>query len=69
MTLKELKALKEEFEKDGRQAMAVYLTSEQAKELRWEIHQLYGFDPGEMLTTLYGMSVAAIDAPTFRFEE
>lgn len=69
MTLQELKTLKDDFEKDGRQALAVHLTAGQAQSLRWELHQLYGFDPGEMLTTLYGMAIAAVDAPTLRFEE
>ena len=68
LSLKEIKLLKEKFEADGRQATGVYVTTEQARELRRELHQLYGFDPGENLTTFYGVEVLAIDAPAFRFE-
>ncbi|MBF0455798.1 MAG: hypothetical protein HQL72_13415 [Magnetococcales bacterium] len=68
MTLSELKEQKLAFEADGSQAMGVYLTKEQSKALRWELHQLYGFDNGENLTTLYGIEVLDTEAETFRFE-
>ncbi|MEO5377640.1 MAG: hypothetical protein H7832_07665 [Magnetococcus sp. DMHC-6] len=68
MTLPEFKHLLEEFEADGRQALGVYLTKEQAVDLRWELYQLYGSDPGPHLTTLYGLGVLATDAPFLRFE-
>jgi hypothetical protein len=66
MTLQEVEELKEAFEADGSQAMEVYVTKEQAVELRRELNQLYGFDNGERLTPLYGMEVVDIDAEEFR---
>ncbi|MBF0628876.1 MAG: hypothetical protein HQL91_11730 [Magnetococcales bacterium] len=56
------------FEADGRQALGVHLTPELTKAVRWELHQYYGADPGEQLTTLYGMEILSLDAPTLRFE-
>lgn len=68
MTLDEFKQLKNQFEADGRHATGVYLTSEQAKALRQELHQYYGSDPGEYLTTLYGLEILGIDAEELLFE-
>ena len=69
MTLQELKQLKDQFEEDGRQAKGVYLTPQQTQSIRWELHQLYGTDPGTHLPTLYGLEVLAMDAEKLRFEE
>tara|TARA_B100000315_G_scaffold231738_1_gene243305 strand:+ start:145 stop:354 length:210 start_codon:yes stop_codon:yes gene_type:complete len=69
MTLKELKILINEFEKDGKHCMGVNLPENIAIELRRELHQLYGKDPGENLPTLFGVEVLSINAPTLSFEE
>jgi|TARA_Y100000294_G_scaffold167846_1_gene177432 hypothetical protein len=69
MTLKELKILINEFEKDGKHCMGVNLPENIAIELRRELHQLYGKDPGEHLPTLFGVEVLSINAPTLSFEE
>lgn len=68
MTLHELKTLKETFEQDGRQATGVRLTADQAADCRWELHQLYGYDPGEYLTPLYGLEIVSIQAETLQFD-
>lgn len=68
MTFEEFKLLKEQFEADGKQAFGVYLTPEQAKSLRWELHQLYGRDLGEDFPTLYGLEVLGTKAEVLRFE-
>lgn len=68
MNLKEFRALKEEYERDGRQAAGVRLTRAQAEQLRRELAHLYGQDPGERLTTLYGIEVVTIDADHCAFE-
>lgn len=68
MTLKEFSALKEDYERDGRQATGVRLTPDQARELRRELAHLYGQDPGERLTTLYGLEVLTIQADRIAFE-
>ncbi|MBF0152949.1 MAG: hypothetical protein HQL64_04320 [Magnetococcales bacterium] len=62
MLLKKILFLKESFERDGRQPLGIRLTTDQAKEVRWELHQLYGFDPGPGLMPLYGMEILATDA-------
>ncbi|MBF0191760.1 MAG: hypothetical protein HQL99_11575 [Magnetococcales bacterium] len=66
--LKKVLACKQVFEAEGRQAMGVHLPDDLAKALRWELHQYYGADPGETLTTLYGMEVLSLDASEVRFE-
>ncbi|MBF0181736.1 MAG: hypothetical protein HQM03_17090 [Magnetococcales bacterium] len=66
--LKDLLVLKNAFEADGQHALGVHLTPDWAKELRWELHQYYGKDPGERLTTVYGMEVLSLDAEEVRFE-
>lgn len=66
--IKDILARKLAYEADGKQAMGVHLPSETAKALRWELHQYYGADPGETLTTLYGMEVLSLDAGEIRFE-
>ncbi|MBF0123933.1 MAG: hypothetical protein HQL60_01195 [Magnetococcales bacterium] len=69
MTLSELKQLKDRYEFDGgRQAMGVRLTAAQAADLRWELYQIYGNDPGQSLMTLYGLAVLSTDAPSLQFE-
>ncbi|MBF0308922.1 MAG: hypothetical protein HQL56_05280 [Magnetococcales bacterium] len=67
--LDRIKHLKTAFEAGGRQAMGIRLTPEQAVSLRWELHQMYGFDPGESLTTLYGLEVLSTEAEQLTFEE
>lgn len=67
LSLVEFEKLKEAFEADGQQAVGVHLTLEQAGFLRWELHQLYGKDPGASLPTLFGLEVLSSDAPTLRF--
>ncbi|MBF0341091.1 MAG: hypothetical protein HQL95_09050 [Magnetococcales bacterium] len=66
--LKEILKCKLAFEADGKQAMGVNLPPELAKLVRWELHQYYGADPGEQLTTLYGMEVLSLDADEVSFE-
>ncbi|MBF0296907.1 MAG: hypothetical protein HQL96_17115 [Magnetococcales bacterium] len=66
--LKDLLARKNDFEADGHHALGVHLPTDWAKELRWELHQYYGKDPGERLTTIYGMEVLTLDAEELRFE-
>jgi len=69
MTLDEFKTLKDAFEADGSQALGVYLPADDAKELRRELTSYYAQDPGEWLTTIYGVQVLSIDADNFYFEE
>lgn len=69
MLLKEIKALKEKFEADGRHCMGIHLTVEMAEKLRKELHHYYGRDPGEGLMTLFGVEVLSTDAPELKFEE
>lgn len=69
MTLDEFKVLKDAFEGDGRLALGVHLPSSDAKQLRQELTSFYAQDPGEWLTTLYGIQVLSIDAECFYFEE
>lgn len=69
MTLKELKLLIDEFEKDGKHCMGVNLPENIANQLRRELHQMYGFDPGKDLTTLFGIEVLSIDSEKLTFEE
>ncbi|MFQ5586318.1 MAG: hypothetical protein ACE5GF_05800 [Thermodesulfobacteriota bacterium] len=68
-TLKEFKRLKEEFEAKNRFCMGVHLPADIAKKIRRELHQLYGKDPGDGLTTLFGIEVLSTDAPEIKFEE
>lgn len=67
--MKEFKQLLQRFEADGRHAMGVELPARVAAELRWELYQLYGADPGKELTTLFGVAVLSTDADQIRFEE
>ncbi|MBF0137766.1 MAG: hypothetical protein H7833_14920 [Magnetococcus sp. DMHC-1] len=69
MLLKKIFSLKESFEKDGRQPLGIRLTPDQAKDVRWELHQMYGFDPGPDLMPLYGMEILATDAEELTIEE
>ncbi|MBF0357005.1 MAG: hypothetical protein HQL70_00280 [Magnetococcales bacterium] len=67
MTLDEILNLKESFEdSNGSVAMEVHLTKDQASDLRLELLLFYGFDNGEMLTTLFGMEVVDINAKELR---
>lgn len=65
--LHELKALKEQFEAENRFCMGVHLPADVAAKIRRELHLLYGRDPGEGLTTLYGLEVLSTDAPKIKF--
>ena len=67
-TLKQIKALKEEFEEKNRFCMGVHLPTDIARSIRRELFQLYGQDPGEGLTTLFGIEVLSTDAPKIKFE-
>ncbi|MBF0400596.1 MAG: hypothetical protein HQL80_06250 [Magnetococcales bacterium] len=67
LSLAEFEKLKQAFEADGRQAVGVHLTPEQAGYLRWELHQLYGKDLGASLPPLYGLTVLSSDATELRF--
>jgi len=69
MTLDEFKLLKDAFEADGKLALGVYLPAADAQELRRELTSYYAQDPGEWLTTLYGVQVLSIDADEVLFEE
>ncbi len=67
LTLKIFEHLKNAFEADGRQAVGVHLTAEQAGFLRWEMHQLYGRDLGAELPTIFGVEVLSRDATELLF--
>lgn len=69
MTIKELKELMDEFERDDRHCLGIHLTAEMAAEIRRELKSMYGSDPGECLTTLYGREVLSTDAKFLSFEE
>jgi len=69
MTLDEFKVLKDAYEADGKLAMGVYLPASDAKELRRELTSYYAQDPGEWLTTIYGVQVLSITADEVLFEE
>lgn len=69
MTIKELKVLIDEFEKNGKHCMGVNLPENVATELRRELHQMYGIDPGMNLSTLFGIEVLSIDFKNLTFEE
>ena len=68
-SLEQFKALKDAYEADGRLAMGVHLTASDAGELRRELTSYYGQDPGEWLTTLYGVQILSINAEEFSFKE
>ncbi len=56
-------------EADGSQVIGIRLTAEMAKEIRWELTQMYGQDPGEELTLLFGAEVLSQDADELSFEK
>lgn len=60
--LKDLKQRIDEAEVDGSQVMGLHLTPEMTKAIRWELHLMYGKDPGDELTLLYGVEVLSQDA-------
>ncbi|MEO5351637.1 MAG: triose-phosphate isomerase [Magnetococcus sp. XQGC-1] len=68
LSLVAFEQLKDKAEEGGRQVVGVHLTPDQAGFLRWELHQLYGKDPGETLPTLYGVEVLSSNAQELRFE-
>jgi hypothetical protein len=46
----------------------VHLPADIARSIRRELLQLYGQDPGEGLTTLFGIEVLSTSAPEIKFE-
>ena len=66
--LKYLKGLKEEFEENNRFCTGVHLPADIARSIRRELLQLYGQDPGEGLTTLFGIEVLSTNAPEIKFD-
>ncbi len=67
--IKELQRLKEAFEAKHHSCIGVHLTADIAEKIHWELHNLYGQDPGEGLTTLFGIEVLSTDAHEIKFEE
>ncbi len=65
----ELKRKIAQAEADGSQVIGIRLTAEMAKEIRWELTQMYGQDPGEELTLLFGAEVLSQDADELSFEK
>jgi len=64
----ELKKQIDQAEADGSQVTGIYLTAEMAKAIRWELTQMYGSDPGEDLTLLFGAAVISQDADELKLE-
>jgi hypothetical protein len=63
-----LKEKIDEFEADGTQVIGIHLTPEMTKAIRWELHLMYGKDPGDDLVLLFGAAVLSQDADELRFE-
>lgn len=55
-------------EQDGSQVIGIHLTPEMAKAIRWELTQMYGSDPGEELTLLFGAEVISQDAEELKLD-
>jgi len=64
----ELKKQIDKVEADGTQVIGIHLTPEMAKAIRWELTQMYGSDPGEDLTLLFGAAVISQDADELKLE-
>ncbi|MES9897975.1 MAG: hypothetical protein ABW148_03005 [Sedimenticola sp.] len=64
----ELKKKIDEAEADGSQVTGIHMTAEMAKAIRWELTQMYGSDPGEDLTLLFGAAVLSQDADELKLE-
>ncbi len=64
----ELKKKIDEAEADGSQVIGIHLTAEMAKAIRWELTQMYGNDPGEELTLLFGAAVLSQDADELKLD-
>lgn len=58
----ELKRKIAKIEKDGSQVIGIHLTAKLTKEIRWELTQMYGSDPGPNLQLLFGAEVLSQDA-------
>ena len=56
------------FEERHGQVTAIHLTAEMTRQIRWELNQLYGSDPGEQLTLLFGTEVVSQSAKEFKLE-
>ncbi len=64
----ELKEKIDQAEADGSQVIGIHLTAEMTKAIRWELTQMYGSDPGEDLTLLFGAAVISQDADELKLE-
>ncbi|MES9858587.1 MAG: hypothetical protein ABW166_18575 [Sedimenticola sp.] len=64
----ELKKRIDEAEADGSQVTGIHMTAAMAKAIRWELTQMYGSDPGEDLTLLFGAAVLSQDAAELKLE-
>jgi hypothetical protein len=64
----ELKRQIDKVEEDGTQVIGIHLTAEMAKAIRWELNQMYGSDPGEDLTLLFGTAVVSHDADELKLD-
>ncbi len=64
----ELKEKIDQAEADGSQVTGIHLTAEMTKAIRWELTQMYGSDPGEDLTLLFGAAVISQDADELKLE-
>ncbi|MDH4130112.1 MAG: hypothetical protein OEV44_15255 [Spirochaetota bacterium] len=67
MTIKELKQLIDEFEKDGKHCMGVHLPKNVAIEIQKELTNLYRFNQKD-LTTIYGVEILSTNADIIKFE-
>lgn len=67
--LNEFKQKLKQFESEGKQALGVHLPTEIAKQIQWELTQMYGSDQGGELPSIYGIEVMSLDADEIRFEE
>ncbi len=66
--LNELKQKIDEVEADGTQVIGIHLTPEMTKAIHWELTQMYGSDPGEHLTLLFGTAVVSQDADELKLD-
>ena len=58
----ELKRKMAEAEADGSQVIGLHLTAALTREIRWELTQMYGSDPGPDLQLLFGAEILSQDA-------
>jgi hypothetical protein len=55
-------------EQDGSQVIGIHLTPAMAQAIRWELTQMYGSDPGEELTLLFGAAIITQDAEELKLD-